>query len=867
MKHVSLALTLTLTILTLSFGLSPGLDITAEISGPGVWLSNDTTFIQPRLEFNLDIYADNNSIVRLGWSSPFQLTGTGDIRHIIPLAVVDSFATSAFNAIWDVGAFTATESWDGDLTVPDMWNFSGISIAGWDPGDGPLLAMRVPLKIDETDLATGAFCIDSADFPGTTYDWLFESPSPDFLKTCWPIRANPGGIPEITNCPDTIYGQWSEPVEYAIEAWDSDDDPIAFSVVSGPGTIDPQTGEWTFIPSCDDIGQHQVSLCAGDPIHPCPTGQECLFTIEILNTAPVISGDCDDTVTVIATGSGLARFTAEDINTGDTRNWSVIGPSPEPAGSWNIADGLLSFTPGENDEGLFFDFNVRATDCAGDYDECSVTFYVASSRPFDFTIQKVHDAYPGHHNLVAVSKTAGSEEIWGFDFLIGYETGALNFTGASPADMFDIPGTYEWEYFTYRHNWNDNCGQDCPTGLLRAVGLADQNDGAHRPLDVTLADSLPLFYIDFLVTSNPNFGCLFAPVYFYWQDCGDNTVAFRYLADIPELIIRTGLASDVYQYCFDSDTSQPHYCEITDPLYGFPGPFGPDTACFDCPDPENPQKCPVPFVRLFGGGVDIICADEIDERGDVNLNGIPNEIADAVVFTNYFINGLAAFLVNVDGQIVATDINADGTVLTLADLVYLIRIVIGETTPIDKNSPPLRATLTTGTTVAIDTDIRAALFVFEGEVELSLAEGARKMDLKYDYIDGKTRALLYSFEKGVTAAGELIRTDGRLLSVNAADYDGRSIETSVIPATLSLHSYPNPFNRSTVIEMSLPSPADWNLLIYNALGRRVAQYNGHTEAPGKHVIHFDAAGLASGIYFCKLITGDRTLTEKMILAK
>ena len=83
--------------------------------------------------------------------------------------------------------------------------------------------------------------------------------------------------------------------------------------------------------------------------------------------------------------------------------------------------------------------------------------------------------------------------------------------------------------------------------------------------------------------------------------------------------------------------------------------------------------------------MDIICADSIDAVGDVNLNGLAYEIADAVMFTNYFIQGLSAFP-HPDGSMAASDVNGDGISLTVADLVQLIRVVVGDASPLPKVS-------------------------------------------------------------------------------------------------------------------------------------------------------------------------------------
>jgi len=878
MKRLSCILTLIL--LSLSSPPLWSLDITADISGSAVHTHmNGEKVIQPQLELYVDIYADNDDIVRLGWSSPFRFTGTDDIQHILPLDDDSNFVTPEFTAIWEMAIFTATESWDGDLSTPDQWSFTGLSIAGWNPGGGEILAFRIPLMIDEPfDVSRGQFCIDSGNFTNDTYDWIFEAPSPGFEKTCWEIESTSCGVPYFENCPDTISGRCDEILSHDLQPCDICDDPMTCHLLSGPGEVDSLTGIWSYQPDCDEIGTYQVEVCVIDPWYTCPTGNECTFTVEVLDASPVISGDCNETFTVAADNTEQAFFTVDDNDTGDILTWSVASVIPMmPVGEWNITDGILSFTPDPADARTCFTFEVRVTDTAGNYDECSVHFCVVTEIPFEIMIEKAEDVYQGCHRLLDVTKTDGQEELWGFDFLIGYDISALAFTGAVPGDIFDIPGDYEWEYFTYRYDYNGDCGDDCPTGLVRVVALADQNDGAHHPLSMIIPDEMVLFKLDFLVTNDRNYSCTFVPVNFYWNDCGDNTVAFRYRVDVPELVIRTGLASRVFHHCCDATTDPPYCCEITDFSYGFPGWFGPHESCFECPEPDNPDICPVPFLHLYGGGVDIICADDIDDRGDINLNGIANEIADALIFTDYFIYGLAAFTINVEGQIAATEVNGDGVPLTLGDLVFLIRIICGDAIPYPKETAPIKIDMITCETISIGTEIGAALFIFDGCVELTKADGASEMELKYDHVDGETRALLYSFEKDVTAIGDLIHYEGcgELIKTEFVDYYGRPIQATavdiqdeiLVPIDFGIKSYPNPFNQSANIELSLPEATEWNLEIYNSLGQRLARYSGRAKTAGRYTVGFDAAGLASGIYFCKLTAGDRTLTEKMILAK
>ncbi|MBU0983341.1 MAG: immune inhibitor A, partial [candidate division Zixibacteria bacterium] len=76
---------------------------------------------------------------------------------------------------------------------------------------------------------------------------------------------------------------------------------------------------------------------------------------------------------------------------------------------------------------------------------------------------------------------------------------------------------------------------------------------------------------------------------------------------------------------------------------------------------------------------------EVDDipfyAGDIDLDGVSSTIADLVLFTEYFSRGLVAFTINPEAQIAQTDINCDGTVLSVADLVALVRIVSGDMQP------------------------------------------------------------------------------------------------------------------------------------------------------------------------------------------
>lgn len=89
-----------------------------------------------------------------------------------------------------------------------------------------------------------------------------------------------------------------------------------------------------------------------------------------------------------------------------------------------------------------------------------------------------------------------------------------------------------------------------------------------------------------------------------------------------------------------------------------------------------------------------------------------------------------------------------------------------------------------------------------------------------------------------------------------------------VPQIYSLEqNYPNPFNPVTNIKFSIPNAGVVKLVVYDIMGREVSTIvNQHLNA-GQYTADFDAAGLASGIYFYTITAGDFTSTKKMMLVK
>jgi len=80
-------------------------------------------------------------------------------------------------------------------------------------------------------------------------------------------------------------------------------------------------------------------------------------------------------------------------------------------------------------------------------------------------------------------------------------------------------------------------------------------------------------------------------------------------------------------------------------------------------------------------------------------------------------------------------------------------------------------------------------------------------------------------------------------------------------------NYPNPFNTVTAISYQLSAFSEVDLAIYDMLGRKIKTLVHENQQRGNYEIRFDAAELASGMYFYKLKAGNFQQIKKMILIK
>lgn len=150
--------------------------------------------------------------------------------------------------------------------------------------------------------------------------------------------------------------------------------------------------------------------------------------------------------------------------------------------------------------------------------------------------------------------------------------------------------------------------------------------------------------------------------------------------------------------------------------------------------------------------------------------------------------------------------------------------------------------------------------------------------------DGKVIYLPFALETvhSLTQRADFMSDVLSYFDILTPSYAGKE---AIIPGNFRIsQNYPNPFNPTTTIEYSLPtvernsvslngqerfreSLYNTELKIYDVLGREVATLVNAEQYPGKYRVKFNAADLASGIYFYSLRAGKFHETKKMMILK
>jgi len=666
------------------------------------------------------------------------------------------------------------------------------------------------------------------------------------------VEAVVNDKPVVTvDAPSSYYA--CDPAEEVCAKLTIVDPDDGITITSDIGTVDMSDSTVCF-PAGDFAGTTCNTVIVTDS---CGLADTVEYCVDVFVNSPPTVECANDTIGFLCEAGDticVGPFTYSDPDDNVTSESVSLG---------ELADGIVCFMP---DTAGTYKIVYTVTDECGESASCTTIVYLGAPILQLDTISVLSNS-----TVEVCLRFAGLGFPWGgFDFLVNYDATVLTLQNVTPGNFIEDCG---WEYFAYRLVSTN-------PGLVRVVGIADMNNSNKHPSCLTPDSGDVIACFEFKVSNDRSVACQSVPLRFWWNDCADNTVSdpsgnILYIAGEDPFTVIDAEGRD---------------------LTGLVNVGGPPIPC-----PGDKYE-PFPCVQFQNGKIRIICPPEIDGRGDMNLNGLAYEIADAVLYSSYLIYGSPVLdPTYYEAQIAASDVNADGNVLTVADLVFLIRVITGDVEPLPDGYVGTKiaqvvGSLQIGTTrgggtlvvsATSDQPLGAALFVFdydEAAIDaVHLTGRATDMDVEWQAKDGELRVLVFNIGEHAIAAGsgsvlEIDATGGdvKLVSVEAAAYNGGALETAtaskIRPERFALYqNYPNPFNPNTAFAVDLPTESDYALTIYNITGQVVRSFHGHAEA-GRLSLQWDGtneagAKVASGLYLYRLQAGPYDAVRKMVLMK
>ena len=274
---------------------------------------------------------------------------------------------------------------------------------------------------------------------------------------------------------------------------------------------------------------------------------------------------------------------------------------------------------------------------------------------------------------------------------------------------------------------------------------------------------------------------------------------------------------------------------------------------------ENIGDFSEPFEVVYG------------QLGDVTWDGTI-DILDILNLADIIINGGNGFD---DATLWAAELNSDG-VIDVFDLLQLVDYIMS-------GGSLNRNLLASGETSIYHQgdNIFLSTSVPVHGIELTLSSPVESISNLTDFTFShqNEKVLMYSIKEGHLLGNKVHLfeiPDG--VSIESAKVAGPggvkySTNVAVVPETFAVHqNYPNPFNPSTNIQIELPEVTQLCVTIYNAMGREVVVLVNKEYSPGFHQLRWNGINtqgiqVASGIYFIRVITPDRSKIIKSMLIR
>ena len=243
--------------------------------------------------------------------------------------------------------------------------------------------------------------------------------------------------------------------------------------------------------------------------------------------------------------------------------------------------------------------------------------------------------------------------------------------------------------------------------------------------------------------------------------------------------------------------------------------------------------------------------------GDANLDEEIN-VLDIVQIVNHI---LESALLTDECAILAADFTADGDVNVL-DIVQIVNIILEGRITGDASSATLKN---------VDGQMTMNADGYIGGVQMTVSHNSdfliKMTDLSYlsDYVtkDNQTTLMI------IKPVKELFSYEGEFEIVDLMVVNSQNeIAVNVIASSFTISdAYPNPFNPTTSVNLTVPFSTNVDVNVYNVAGQIVSSLaSGYMDADTYHLT-WDADGMTSGVYFIQATLNGTTSSQKVMLIK
>jgi hypothetical protein len=214
-------------------------------------------------------------------------------------------------------------------------------------------------------------------------------------------------------------------------------------------------------------------------------------------------------------------------------------------------------------------------------------------------------------------------------------------------------------------------------------------------------------------------------------------------------------------------------------------------------------------------------------------------------------------------EICRADIDGNG-IINVVDVVQTVQIILGLGLVIDASSSEIIKTAE-GVQFTADGIVGAFQFTITHDEDFSIELTQDAMVAEYSTVDNKTTIVIVmpETEQLFTVYGQY-----EISEVLAANSDGLIESNIVTPEDFTLsNAYPNPFNPTTSLLLSLDQEGIVAVKVFNINGQLIDLLTEGSMDAGMHTITWDAQEFASGVYFIKAYIGSEVITQKVSLMK